>query len=125
MLTLSAAVIPAKDSKELARLFKVSMNPDGFLQEAHVKLRPVDFAAEGIFLCGIAHYPKHITETISQAYGAAGRAVTILTQDSVTASGSVCEVREDDCISCGACISVCSATAPLNLSTHPTAKRRG
>ena len=108
LLALSAAVIPSADSVEIARLFKVAMNPDGFFQEAHVKLRPVDFAAEGIFLCGIAHYPKHITETISQAYGAAGRAATVLTQDSVIASGAVCEVNESACESCGACISVCN-----------------
>jgi heterodisulfide reductase subunit A len=108
LLVLSAAVIPSADSLEIARLFKVAMNPDGFFQEAHVKLRPVDFAAEGIFLCGIAHYPKHITETISQAYGAAGRAATVLTQDSVIASGAVCEVNERACESCGACISVCN-----------------
>jgi heterodisulfide reductase subunit A2 len=119
LLTLSAAVIPAEDSKELARLFKVSMNPDGFLQEAHVKLRPVDFAAEGIFLCGMAHYPKHITETISQAYAAAGRAATILTKDSVTASGAVCEVDESLCESCGACISVCNYGA---VEFHETEK---
>ncbi len=74
------------------------MNPDGFFQEAHVKLRPVDFAADGVFLCGANHYPKHLSETISQAYGAAGRAVTLLSQDTVTASGSVCEVDEDDCV---------------------------
>ncbi len=108
LLALSAAVIPSADSLEIARLFKVAMNPDGFFQEAHVKLRPVDFAAEGIFLCGIAHYPKHITETISQAFGAAGRAATILTQDFVIASGAVCEVNESACESCGACISVCN-----------------
>jgi len=108
VLTLSAAVIPSKESLEVARLFKVSMNPDGFFQEAHVKLRPVDFAADGVFLCGIAHYPKHITETISQAYAAAGRAITLLTKDSVTASGAICEVDESLCESCGACISVCN-----------------
>ncbi len=119
ILTLSAAVVPSDDSKELARFFKVAMNPDGFLQEAHVKLRPVDFAAEGIFLCGAAHYPKHITETISQAYGAAGRAVTILTRDSVTASGAVCEVDESLCESCGACISVCQYGA---IAFHETEK---
>ena len=107
VLTLSAAIIPSEESMEVARLFKVAMNPDGFFQEAHVKLRPVDFAAEGVFLCGIAHYPKHITETISQAYGAAGRVVTILNKDSVTASGAICEVDESACESCGACISVC------------------
>jgi heterodisulfide reductase subunit A len=108
VLALSAAVIPSEESMEVARQFKVAMNPDGFFQEAHVKLRPVDFAAEGVFLCGIAHYPKHITETISQAYGAAGRAITILNKDSVTASGAICEVDESLCESCGACISVCN-----------------
>jgi heterodisulfide reductase subunit A len=106
-LVLSAAMIPSAGSMEVARLFKVPLNPDGFFQEAHVKLRPVDFAAEGIFLCGTNHYPKHISETISQAYGAAGRAVTLLSQDTVTASGAVCEVKENDCVSCGACITAC------------------
>ena len=108
LLVLSAAVIPSAGRMEVARLFKVAMSPDGFFQEAHVKLRPVDFAADGIFLCGANHYPKHIPETISQAYGAAGRAVCLLSQDTVTASGSVCEVKEDDCVSCGACISACT-----------------
>ena len=84
------------------------MSPDGFFQEAHVKLRPVDFAAEGVYLCGTAHYPKHIPEAISQAYGAAGRAVTLLSQDSVTASGAVCEVEEHRCVACGACIKACT-----------------
>ncbi len=118
-LTLSAAVIPSAGSNEAARLFKVAQNPDGFFQEAHVKLRPVDFAAEGVFLCGIAHYPKHITETISQAYGAAGRAITILTKESVIASGAVCEVNESACESCGACISVCNYNA---IEFHETPK---
>ncbi len=107
-VVLAAAAIPAAGSQELARLFKVTLSPDGFFQEAHVKLRPVDFAAEGVFLCGTAHYPKFITETISQAYGAAGRALTLLANDTVTASGSVCAVNENDCISCGACISACT-----------------
>ena len=107
-ITLSAAVIPSAGIQEMARLFKVSLSPDGFFQEAHAKLRPVDFAAEGIFLCGTAHYPKHVAETISQAYGAAGRAITLLSQDTVTASGSVCEVTEDACIACGACVRACT-----------------
>ncbi|MBW1806705.1 MAG: CoB--CoM heterodisulfide reductase iron-sulfur subunit A family protein [Deltaproteobacteria bacterium] len=118
-LVLSAAVIPSSGNQEIARLFKVSMNPDGFFLEAHVKLRPVDFAADGIFLCGTNHYPKHISETISQAYGAAGRAVCILSQDTVTASGSVCEVNENDCIACGACISACTYGA---IEFHDTPK---
>ena len=119
ILTLSAAVIPSEDTMEVARLFKVALNPDGFLQEAHVKLRPVDFAAEGIFLCGSAHYPKHITEAVSQAYGAAGRAITILTKDSVTATGAICEVDESACESCGACLSVCNYGA---IEFHETEK---
>ncbi|MBW1766073.1 MAG: CoB--CoM heterodisulfide reductase iron-sulfur subunit A family protein, partial [Deltaproteobacteria bacterium] len=119
LLALAAAVIPSASSSEISKLFKVPLNPDGFFQEAHVKLRPVDFAAEGVFLCGTAHYPKHISETISQAYGAAGRAATILTKDSVVASGAVCEVTEDDCVSCGACISVCNYGA---IEFHDTPK---
>lgn len=108
IISLAAAVVSSEGSYEASRLFKVSMNQDGFFQEAHVKLRPVDFSAEGVYLCGTAHYPKHISEAISQAFGAAGRAVTLLSQNTVTASGSVCEVNENDCISCGACISVCT-----------------
>ena len=111
LIALAAAVVPSATNAELSRLFKVSLSPDGFFQEAHVKLRPVDFAAEGVFLCGMAHYPKHLSETISQAYGAAGRAATILSKDSVTASGAVCEVKESDCVSCGVCISVCRCGA--------------
>lgn len=108
VLALSAAVVPSAGIEQAAKLFKVALSPEGFFQEAHVKLRPVDFAAEGVFLCGMSHYPKHISESISQAYGAAGRAAALLSQDTVTASGSVCEVDESLCISCGACISVCS-----------------
>jgi len=107
-LALSAAVVPAAGAADVARLFKVASSPDGFFQEAHVKLRPVDFAADGVFLCGTAHYPKHLSETISQAYGAAGRAASLLSQDTVTASGSVCEVEEHDCVACGACITACT-----------------
>jgi heterodisulfide reductase subunit A len=104
---LAAAVIPSAGSQEISQLFKLALGPDGFFQEAHVKLRPVDFAAERVYLCGIAHYPKLISETISQAYGAAGRALTLLSHDTVTASGSVCEVNESKCIGCGACIAAC------------------
>jgi len=107
-LALAAAVIPRTDNKEISRLFKVSLGPNDFFKEAHVKLRPVDFAADGVFLCGTAHYPKHIQETINQAYGAAGRALTLLSHDIVTVSGSVCEVDEKKCIGCGACISACA-----------------
>ncbi|MDH5715545.1 MAG: FAD-dependent oxidoreductase, partial [Candidatus Aminicenantes bacterium] len=121
-LALAAAVIPPVTNDEICRLFKVALNPDGFFQEAHVKLRPVDFAADGVFLCGTAHYPKHIPESISQAYGAAGRAATILSKDSVTASGAISEVDEDECIACGACISVCKYGA-IEFHDTPQGKK--
>ncbi len=108
LLVLSAAVVPPADRKGLSGLFKLALGPDEFFQEAHVKLRPVDFGAEGIFLCGSAHYPKHLPEAISQAYGAAGRAITLLANDTVTASGSVCEVDQEACIACGACLDACT-----------------
>ena len=108
LLALAAAVIPSAGAQEISRFFKVPVGPDGFFQEAHVKLRPVEFAADGVFLCGMAHYPKHIPEAINQAYGAAGRVLTLLSHDIVTVSGSVCEVTEKKCMGCGACISVCT-----------------
>ena len=107
-LALAAAVIPSSGNKEISQFFKLTLGPDGFFKEAHVKLRPVDFSTEGLFLCGLAHYPKHISEVISQAYGAAGRALTLLSHDIVTVSGSVCEVNEKKCIGCGACSSACT-----------------
>ena len=105
---MAAAIIPSAGSQEISQLFKVALGPDGFCQEAHVKLRPVDFAAEGVYLCGIAHYPKLMSETINQAYGAAGRALTLLANDTVVASGSVCDVNEKMCMGCGACVTACT-----------------
>jgi heterodisulfide reductase subunit A len=108
IVSLAAAIIPPAGNKEISQLFKVPLGPDGFFQEAHVKLRPVEFAADGIYLCGIAHYPKFISEAIKQSYGAAGRVLTLLSHDTVVASGSVCEVDEKKCMGCGQCISVCT-----------------
>jgi len=116
-LALAAAVIPSSGNKEISQFFKLTLGPDGFFKEAHVKLRPVDFSTEGLFLCGMAHYPKHIQEVISQAYGAAGRALTLLSHDIVTVSGSVCEVDEKKCIGCGACSSACTYGA---IELHKT-----
>jgi len=108
IVTLAAAVIPSAGSKEISKTFTLPLGADGFFQEAHAKLKPVEFAAEGIYLCGMAHYPKHIPEAISQAYGAAGRVLTLLSHDTVVASGSVCEVVDKKCFGCGACISACT-----------------
>ncbi len=107
-LALAAAIVPSRSTEAIASLFKVTLSPDGFYKEAHVKLRPVEFATDGVYLCGLAHYPKHIPETINQAYGAAGRVLTLLSHDTVIASGAVCEVKQDQCVSCGACITACT-----------------
>jgi heterodisulfide reductase subunit A len=108
IIALAAAVIPSAVTKEVAGLFKVTLSPDVFFKEAHAKLRPVEFATDGVYLCGMAHYPKLMSETINQAYGAAGRVLTLLSHDTVTASGSVCEVDEKKCMGCGQCISACT-----------------
>ena len=107
-LALAAAVIAPEGNPDVSQLFKVSLGPDNFFKEAHVKLRPVDFATDGVFLCGTAHYPKHLSEATTQAYGAAGRALTLLSNDIVTVSGSVCDVYEKKCMGCGACITACT-----------------
>jgi heterodisulfide reductase subunit A2 len=122
LVALAAAVIPSSTSPELSRLFKVPLNPDGFFQEAHVKLRPVDFAADGVFLCGTAHYPKHLPETIAQAYGAAGRVIGVLSKDSVTVTGAICDVNEDACVACAGCITACTYDA-IDFYETPQGKK--
>jgi heterodisulfide reductase subunit A len=111
IIALAAAVVPSAATKEVANQFKVTLSVDGFFKEAHVKLRPVEFATDGVYLCGLAHYPKFMQETISQAYGAAGRVLTLLSRDIVVASGSVCEVDEKKCMGCGACVEACTYAA--------------
>jgi heterodisulfide reductase subunit A2 len=108
VVALAAAIVPSASTKQIADLFKVTSSPDGFFKEAHVKLKPVEFATDGVYLCGLAHYPKFIKETINQAYGAAGRALTLLSHDTVVASGSVCQVNEKQCIGCAACVDACA-----------------
>ncbi len=122
LLVLSVAVVPPSGTEEIASFFKVPLNPDGFFQEAHVKLRPVDFAVDGIFLCGMAHYPKHLPEAIAQAHAAAARAVEVLCQDKVYASGSVAEVDETKCIGCGACAAACAYEA-IRLEETPRGRK--
>lgn len=108
VLALAAAIVPSEETNKIAGQFKVVLSPDGFFKEAHVKLRPVEFNTDGVYLCGLAHYPKFLQETINQAYGAAGRVLTLLSHDIVIASGSVCQVDEKKCMGCGACASVCT-----------------
>jgi heterodisulfide reductase subunit A len=107
VLSLATAVIPAAATQDLAGMFKVALSPDQFYKEAHVKLRPVEFATDGVFLCGTAHYPKHIPETINQAYGAAGRALTLLSKDTVVTSGTVAQIDAGSCVGCLTCLPLC------------------
>jgi len=122
ILSLAAAVIPSASTKEIAAQFRVTLSPDEFFKEAHVKLRPVEFASDGVFLCGTAHYPKHIQETINQAYGAAGRVLTLLSKDTVVASGSVAKVTDFECVACGACITACTYDA-IQFRDTPIGKK--
>jgi heterodisulfide reductase subunit A len=87
------------------------MNSEKFFVEAHIKLRPVDFATEGIFLCGMAHYPKPIDEAITQALAAASRAATVLSQKSIRTGGVVALINPETCIGCQSCLKVCSYEA--------------
>jgi len=105
--------VPAEGGSELSKLLKVPLTADGFYLEAHVKLRPVDFGSEGIFLCGSAHYPKGIEEAISQGYAAAGRAAGILAKPVIKAGGVVAEVDEEKCAACLTCVRICPYEVPV------------
>ncbi len=105
--------IAADDNSKLADMLKVPLNADGFYVEAHLKLRPVDFATEGIFLCGLAHSPKFIDENISQARAAAARAATVLSKTHLDVGAQVARVDQDKCISCMTCVNACPYNAPF------------
>jgi heterodisulfide reductase subunit A len=107
MVILSAPMIPRPGTQELAKLLKIPVDEYGFFLEAHVKLRPLDFATDGIYLCGSAHWPAHLDEIIGQAYGAAARAATVLSKDQIRASGVVAKVNEYLCRGCKRCTEVC------------------
>jgi heterodisulfide reductase subunit A len=111
LLTLATAIVPNKDEK-LANFFKVPLNDDGFFVEKHAKLGPSEFATDGVFLCGLAHYPKPIDEALVQGRAAASRAVTLLARETIHTSGEVAEVDPLVCSSCGVCTSICPYSAP-------------
>jgi heterodisulfide reductase subunit A-like polyferredoxin len=113
LLVLSEGVVPNEGSKELANLFKFPLTLDGFFLEAHVKLRPVDFASDGLYLCGMAHYPKSINETIAQAEAASARAATILSQEMLQVGGVIAVVEGEKCAACLTCVRVCPYTVPV------------
>ena len=118
LLVLASAVVP-KSENPLAQLYKVPLNADGFFAEAHVKLRPVDFATDGVFVCGLAHAPKPIDESITQAQAAVSRAVTLLSKKDFLTSAIVAETNLFDCSSCGVCVSACPYSAPGFIEEGP------
>jgi heterodisulfide reductase subunit A len=107
LLVLSTPMVPPPGAHELAKMLKVPVDEHGFFLEAHVKLRPLDFATDGVYLCGSAHWPAHLDEAISQGYGAAARAATILSKEQIHASGVVARVDEYLCRACERCAEVC------------------
>jgi heterodisulfide reductase subunit A len=111
LLVLASAIAP-RDEEFLAQQFKIPVNEDGFFVEAHVKLRPVDFAVDGVFLCGLAHSPKSIDESIAQAQAAAARAVSLLAQKTIYTSGTIAMVNPLYCSTCGVCVAICPFKAP-------------
>jgi heterodisulfide reductase subunit A len=111
LLVLSVATVPNPDNERLAGMLKVPLTKDKFFLEAHMKLRPVDFATDGVFLCGMAHSPKFIDESISQACAAAARAATVLSKTALEMEGSIANVDKDLCSGCKICESVCAYNA--------------
>ena len=111
LLVLSAGM-EAEDTEELSSIVKLARTPEGYFMEAHVKLRPVDMATEGIFVCGSAHSPKLISESIAQAYAAASRAVTFLSQTQLTLSAVTAQVEAEKCASCLICVRSCPYDVP-------------
>ena len=130
LLVLAMPVEAPEENKEISTLLKVPLTKEGFFQEAHVKLRPVDFASDGIFLCGMAHYPKSVEEAVTQALAAAGRAAAILSKDKLEVSGPIAQVDEERCSACRTCVSLCPFGAPRideerNVAVVEVAKCRG
>ncbi|MBW1768390.1 MAG: CoB--CoM heterodisulfide reductase iron-sulfur subunit A family protein, partial [Deltaproteobacteria bacterium] len=125
ILALGVAVLPSSDNKEISKLYKIPLSQDGFFLEAHMKLRPVDFATDGIFLCGMAHFPKYVSESVSQANAAASRAATLLSKDKnekIEVEPIVANlINEDACRGCGLCVALCPYGA---LEVRQTEKGR-
>ena len=106
-LVLGTAILPNADSEAIANLYRLPMTEHKFFLEAHMKLRPVDFAADGIYMCGLCHFPKFSSESIAQANAAVGRALTVLSKDKIEAEGKISFVTKEHCSACGACEAVC------------------
>jgi heterodisulfide reductase subunit A-like polyferredoxin len=112
LLVLNMAVVPAEGTDRLSHLLDVPLSSEGFFMEAHLKMRPMDFMQEGIFLCGMAHYPKFLGEVIANAQAAAGRAVTILSKEPLYIGGTVAIVDQEKCVGCLTCVRTCPFGIP-------------
>jgi len=111
MVVLSAGIVPSEDNDTVAQFLKVPLDSNGFFLEAHMKLRPVDFATEGVFLCGMAHSAKSLEESIIQAQAAASRAATILSKDSIELEANISQVVDENCDGCAYCVEPCPYNA--------------
>lgn len=125
LVGLAAATIANPLNEKLAKFLKVPLNADGFFLEAHMKLRPVDFSTDGVFVCGLAHSPKPMAEAIIQGKAVAGRACTILNKEKIIAGGQTAQVNKDLCSGCGTCVSVCPAQAVEIDNNEKVAKVNG
>ncbi|MGD8251207.1 MAG: FAD-dependent oxidoreductase, partial [Desulfobacterales bacterium] len=113
LLVLSTGFRPHPLTEKIGKQYKLTRNPDGYFLEAHVKLRPVDFPSEGIYVAGLAHAPKNLDETLSQALAAAGRAGVLLSHDKLSVSGIISKHNREICMSCLACVRVCPFGSPF------------
>jgi heterodisulfide reductase subunit A len=112
LVTLSMSIVPAEGTPELGRVLRVPVSGEGFFEEAQIKLRPMDFTREGVFLAGMAHYPKFLEESISQAMAAAGRAISLLSRESLYLGGVVAQVDPEKCAGCLTCTRTCPFGIP-------------
>jgi len=106
-VVLSTGIAPNPDNPRLSQMLKVPLTRDGFFLEAHAKLRPVDFAAEGVFVCGLAHSPRSMEESMEQGRAAAVRAVGLLSKASLSSTPIVATVNPRLCSACGVCVAIC------------------
>jgi heterodisulfide reductase subunit A-like polyferredoxin len=112
LLSLSMAIQPSEGTEKLARILDLPLSSEGFFKEAHLKMRPMDMAKEGVFICGMAHYPKFIDECITNAQAAAGRAIAILATPRLYIGGVVSVVDQSKCVGCLTCVRTCPFDIP-------------
>jgi heterodisulfide reductase subunit A len=118
MVILATAIRPKEDAAMLGKLYKVPVDGQGFFQEAHAKLRPVDLSTDGMFVAGLAHYPKPIEESVAQALAAAARAATLLSKSHISLDAVKAAVDERYCDGCALCVDVCPYNA-ITLVARP------